>query len=214
MSQQVKGLQFLDSFSLSFQMLDHLYDGLHAYIAGIKQDKLRLAPAYLRCWSIVDVVHRIRQITQSTPGLRKKQLEVKRFLNDTAAAEQFRNYIQHLRTEMENPPETPHPVWGSLSWIDVDDPTIAHVALTASQVEKTTYTSCIWDKQEKKWVSTVSLGIADCLFHFDPIVFACQEFKNFIMPWACSQFAENAYVDTVIPIVSIRIVDSPTLTEE
>lgn len=207
---QSKGLQVLDSLCLSYQMLDHLYDGLHVYVAGLKHDYLRLAPVYLRCWSIVDVVHRIREIAQCTPGLNVKCLEVRRFLGETTAAEHFRHYILHLHSEMANRPETLHPVWGSLSWVDVEEPTVSHIAFSASQVEKTTYTSCIWDTEEKKWVSTVSLGMRDCLFHFDPIVGACTQFRDFVLPWVHTRYASNVPADTRLPIASIRVVDSGT----
>lgn len=47
---------------------------------------------------------RLREVAQAVPGLSMKTPELRLFLNDTAIAEEFRRYIQHLRTELSKSP--------------------------------------------------------------------------------------------------------------
>src|ERR1043165_5932836 len=103
----------LDALTLSFQMLARLYEGLSECCAGIKDDHSQLASAFMRCWSFVDTVYRLREVVHATPGLSGKAPEVRTFLQATVVAETFRHYIQHLRSELSKVPGNPFPVWGS-----------------------------------------------------------------------------------------------------
>jgi len=90
----------LDGLALSFAMLEHIHADLHLVCAGVKADKQSLPLAFWRCWSFVDTVHRIREAAQAVPGQSSKTSELRLFLDATAIAEDFRHYIQHLRSEL------------------------------------------------------------------------------------------------------------------
>ncbi len=135
----------LDAFGLSFAILQHIHADLHTVCASVKSRKESLPPAFWRCWSFVDVVHRIREVAQAVPGLSMKTPELRLFLGATAIAEEFRHYIQHLRTELSKSPGNTFPVWGSLSWVDLVDPQLTHTVLAGAQVGETHYAGCIYD---------------------------------------------------------------------
>ncbi len=50
-------------------MLDHIHSHLHETCARIPEDNRAHLAALWQCWSFVDLLHRIREIAQATPGL-------------------------------------------------------------------------------------------------------------------------------------------------
>ena len=99
-SSDIRIVKCLDGLHYSFEILGHIYSSLHEVCARVKADNSLLVPVLWRYWSFVDVVHRIREVAQALPGLSKKNKELIAFLDATALAEEFRHYIQHLRSEL------------------------------------------------------------------------------------------------------------------
>lgn len=195
----------LDGLALSFAMLEHIHAELHSVCASLKLNNASLALAFWRCWSFVDTVHRIREVAQAIPGLSAKNPELRFFVETTAIAEEFRHYIQHLRSELSKSPGNNFPVWGALSWVDPIDSLVTHTALAGAQVEETKYVGCVFDTLECKWISKVSLSIAEHSFNFDPIFATCLRFRDFIIPWLRSTYAPGIHLQEHLPIVSARI---------
>ncbi len=74
-------------------------------------------------WSIVDSVHRLRGLLDQLPGVKKKRsLGFRRFREETAAVEDFRHFIQHLRNEVPDLAAGQLAVMGTLSWCVLRDP--------------------------------------------------------------------------------------------
>jgi len=195
----------LDGLALSFAMLEHIHADLHLVCAGVKADKQSLPLAFWQCWSFVDTVHRIREVAQAVPGLSSKTSELRLFLDATAIAQDFRHYIQHLRSELSKTPGNTFPVWGSLSWVDPTDPLLTHTALAGAQVGKTEYGGCVYDTVERRWVSTVSLSVERRSFNFDPIFATCQRFRTFVIPWLLATYAPGIQLQEELPVISTRV---------
>lgn len=173
----------LEGLGMSFAMLEHIYPGLHENCHKIKTESRPMSLALLKCWSFVDVVHRIREITETIPGLNTNTPQVRQFLQETQVAELFRNYIQHLRGELLKREPNNFPVWGSISWVDPDDQSLIHIVDSGTRIGTITNTSILYDTQRKKWVSSVSLNIEGGAFNFDLIYDAAIQFREFIIPW-------------------------------
>ena len=178
----VRKIRSLDGLYYSFLMLDHYYEGLHELCCEIIPNNAKIVPALASCWGIIDVVHRIREIALSTPGINSKNLEMRAFIEKTNLAEDYRHYIQHLRNELAAKPPQKFPVWGTLSWVNMDDQTQSHIVLLGAQIEGTQYDGCVFDTFEKKWVSKVTLSVDQKSFNFDPMYESCIRFKNYIIP--------------------------------
>jgi len=190
---------------MSFAILEHIDSELYATCSRLPSDKELLPVAFWRAWSFVDTVHRIREVTQGVPGLSAKSAEVRRFLVATDVAEVFRHYMQHLRRELTKVPANRFPVWGSLSWVDPNDPLLTHTALAGAQVGETQYVGLVFDTVEKRWVSKVALSVEGRSFNFDPVAAECSAFRDFIVPWLMEKYAPGINRRDDLPLFSTRI---------
>ncbi len=205
----VRKIRCLDGLHYSFQLLRHFQSNLWDTCCKIPADNSQIISALASCWGFIDAVHRIREIAQSTPGVSAKHAEMRAFLAASGLAEDCRHYIQHLRQELSKDPPNSFPVWGSLSWVDPITPNRAHTALLGAQIGGINYTSCIYDRLEKRWVSKVSLGIDNQSFNFDAIFLAALRFEKFILPLLTDSASVEVQLHDKLPIVSVDFVIPP-----
>jgi hypothetical protein len=204
-SSDTRLIRCLDGLDMSFAMLENIHAELYPTCAAIKADQRHLVLALWRCWSFVDAVHRIREIAQAVPGLSKKTAEVRSFLDATSIAEDFRHYIQHLRSELSKTPGNTFPVWGSLSWVDLEDQWLTHIAMAGARVGETRYVGCVFDRVKREWVSKVALSVNDLSFNFDPIFKHCTEFRDFVIPRLLGTYSLGINVREELPLMSVRL---------
>ncbi len=207
-SSDIRIVKCLDGLHYSFETLKYVYSSLHETCSKITENQEALIPAVWQCWSFVDVLHRIREIAQAMPGLSKKDKELVVFLEATKLAEEYRHYIQHLRSELSKPEIDPFPVWGSLSWVDPTNMSKTYSVIFGAQISGTSYSGCVFDTVERKWVSKVCLGVRHKSFNFDPIFEACTRFQDYIVPWALSTYKPEIRMTTELPIITFQIVKS------
>ena len=204
-SSDVRIVKCLDGLYYSFQMLEYINSSLYKDCLRVEIDHSSLIPALWRCWSFIDVVHRVREISQSLPGLSKRDKNLSTFLDATRLAKDYRNYVQHLRSELLNKDLNPFPVWGSLAWVDPVNPTYSYLAVFGAQVKGTSYAGCVFDTVEGRWVSRVCLSIGGMSFNFDPIYEECLRFRDFVVPWALSTYKPGIQMTTELPIITIQL---------
>ena len=205
-SKDIRKIKCLDGLHYSFELLEHSYKSLYENCASIKTDPKYLIPALSQCWSFVDLVYRIREISQAIPGLSKRNRKLIEFLEITEIAESYRHYIQHLRAELSKKEPNPFPVWGSLSWVDPEDNNNSFLILSGAQIKGTNYTGCVYDRIECKWVSRVCLGVQNLSFNFDPIYEATIAFRDFIIPWVLSNYEPEIRITEKAPLFSVKII--------
>jgi hypothetical protein len=210
-SSDIRVVTCLDGLHYSFEILKHVYDPLYELCTRLPADSSALIPAIWRCWSFVDVVHRIREVAQAMPGVSHKDQHLRVFLQDTAVVEEFRHYIQHLRSELAKKVTNPFPVWGSLAWVDPTNPARAHLVLIGARVPGTGYTGCVFDTLNKRWVSRVALGVANKSLNFDTVYDATMVFQAYIVPWAIAAYEPGIRATTHLPIMTMEF--TPGLTQ-
>lgn len=71
-------------------------------------------------WSLVDSLHRFRELVQQVPNL-KHSPEQELFVRKTSSINELRDSIQHLREGILNMASNSQPVWGVLSWMALQD---------------------------------------------------------------------------------------------
>ncbi|MBS1154287.1 MAG: hypothetical protein H6R07_211 [Proteobacteria bacterium] len=194
----------LDGLSMSFAVIEQIDSELYDACSRLLSEKELLPAVFWRAWSFVDTVHRIREVAQAVPGLSSKTSEMRKFLTSTEVAESFRHYIQHLRGELSKRPGNTFPAWGSLAWVDPNDPQLTHMALAGAQVGETHYAGLVFDTVEQRWVSRVALSVGGLSFNFDLIAAECMDFRNFILPWLLQKYAPGINLKDELPIISMR----------
>jgi hypothetical protein len=204
-STDLRNLKCFDGLYYSFEILEYNYKELYKKCASIKTNNKNLIPVLSMCWSIIDSIHRIREISKAIPGLSRRNKNLISFLNKTELAEVYRHYIQHLRKELSKKNLNPFPVWGSLSWVDPEDESTSHLVIFGSQIGGTNYASCVYDQIKRKWVSRVCLSIENYSFNFDPIYQESMSFKNFILPWIKSNYKPGIDIKGKLPIISTKL---------
>ena len=202
----LRKIRCLDGLHYSFQLLRHFESELWSTCCKISADNSQIICALASCWGFVDAVHRIREISQSISGVSTKHAEMRAFLSASSMAEDYRHYMQHLRSELSKDSPNSFPVWGSLSWVDPDIPTRTHIAILGAQIHGTQYTGCVYDTIEKKWVSKVCLGVDDRSFNFDTVSIATLRFENFILAHLTEGARNEVKYHDKLPIISVDIV--------
>lgn len=204
-STDIRKVKCFDGLNVAFGLIENSYNGLREECCKLIKKKTNPIDVLSRCWSIIDNIHRVREISQSTPGLSNKNNSLRSFLTQTTVAENFRHYIQHLRKELSKKEIDPFPVWGTISWIDGDDNDLSHTAILGVQIEGTSYAGSVYDAFEKKWVSNVTLSVQNLSFNFDPVYEATQKFKQCIIPWIIDTYKPGIQLKTEIPIISAKV---------
>ncbi len=117
-----KQLMFFESVRLSIEMCFLCYNRLYQGLSEISFDEgqrtsLNVVSSYLDAWSIVDSLHRLRELLNGFPGHQKsKSTAFQVLIRKTNIVRELRNSIQHIRSKIEELSETSG-VWGSLSWV-------------------------------------------------------------------------------------------------
>jgi hypothetical protein len=202
---ELRKIRCFDGLHYSFELLRNFYSGIYENCKRIIEDNSRIIAALASCWGFIDALYRIREIALSTPSINSKHLEMRVFIESTELAEKYRHYIQHLRGELSNKPPNPYPVWGSLSWVDESDSDKAYTALLGAQIPGTTYTGCVFDIQNKKWVSKVCLGVGQHSFNFDPIYDSSLRFKKYIIPKIIENASNEVKLHEKLPIITMKL---------
>lgn len=202
---EIRRIKLLDGMHYSFRLLEHHYMSMYHSCADIPKANDSVVAALASCWGFIDVLHRLRELAQSVPGLGGKKPELRRFLSASALAEQYRHHIQHLRRELGKPSPSPFPVWGSLSWVDPQDQQVTHTVMIGARLPSTEYSGAVFDTHKQRWVSRVCLSVGKSVFNFDPIFEEAKVFEKFVMPWMLARTAVTLNESGDLPIVSARI---------
>lgn len=176
-------LRFRDGFWFSRTILQREH-------ADLESRRLRLSPealddvlgAVAATWQIVDVVRRVRDLASGMPGVTKRPgSRTKAFLDATSITERFRNYVQHLRGELAKPEVSRFPVWGALNWVSASDDRTIHTTFLGVMLPGTEIHAGVFDAQENRFVSRVSLAMDGVHFNVDPIVAETTAYCDYVL---------------------------------
>jgi hypothetical protein len=128
-----KQILFYDGIRYSVEMADLAHQRLREILYEISQkpttattapeaDYFDHAAAVLDAWSIVDLVHRLRDLLYQVPGIKQNSPALQLFTRKTVEIEILRNAVQHLNQQIHQMAAENLPVWGALSWISMPDP--------------------------------------------------------------------------------------------
>jgi len=127
---------FIDGIRYGISMADYAYARLcmavdritQHFISGEQSGKaVPNADAEINCamndaWSMVDSIHRLRELLSGMPNLKQKAVELRLFRKATNECLSLRNAVQHLRHEIRALVKMDQPVWGEITWVALESP--------------------------------------------------------------------------------------------
>jgi hypothetical protein len=107
-------------FALAMEQIAHrrLSSGMRAVERSAKPSNATALRTLEAAWSICDSVHRVRGLVTQIRGLTQKDPGIQLFLRSAAAAEDARNFLQHLGSGIGKLGESSVPLVGQLRWLD------------------------------------------------------------------------------------------------
>jgi hypothetical protein len=117
----------IDAIRLSFEIEKTLYSKFWRSLRLLEkvEDNLPPRPSQVinsiqYVWEIIDTVNRIRGLIIYVKGLSHNSNEYQLFSKNTKSIEDFRNFYQHLNTEIPKIAEPANPIIGVISWVTKD----------------------------------------------------------------------------------------------
>ena len=121
---------FLDGIRIAIEMVDISYVRLCATLYSLTMKTIKkvltteqpgqnIAGAMLDAWAIVDSIHRLRELVDRLPQMKRKKPSYLLFREKTSKVHDLRNCVQHLKKEILRLVKENEPVWGRLSWFTV-----------------------------------------------------------------------------------------------
>lgn len=143
---------------------------------------------------MIDAIHRLRELLQHLPGLKRNQPELQIFLRKTRAVEDLRHFVQHFRSEIESFTSCGMPLWGTLSWASRNSETGLpenHMVIPGTFFDEVWVESCRFDAQKGKFADRVLLYAGPKKIDLADL---CEDVEKFVA-WYVKWF-EGAFSDT------------------
>lgn len=123
---------YLDAIRLSAEMAGAAFDRLHDLLMKITAERdaqltgsgehpgraqaHNAVPALLDAYSIIDAIHRFRELLRVTPGL-KHNAPFELFMRQTKDIRELRHIVQHLNREVDRIAQEGWAALGTLTWL-------------------------------------------------------------------------------------------------
>jgi hypothetical protein len=145
-------------------------------------------------WTLIDTTHRLRELLQQTPKLKKNESELQLFLRRSESIEKLRNYFQHFRTEIHSFADRGMPLWGTLSWIyggDSSELPSNHCIIPGTFFEDCRAMGCVFDTHEGRFVERVVMHAGPIRIDLVDLHDAVERFVRFYINWFEQTFKET-----------------------
>ncbi len=153
--------------------------------------------ATIDAWSIIDAVHRLRELLEQMPGLKKKTPELQLFLRRTSSIEDLRHYFQHFRTEIDSFVEKAMPLWGTISWSTSNPETglpETHTIVPGTYFQGAWVASCTFDTHEGRFIDRVLLHAGPRKVDLADLEDYMKEFVAWYQNWYESAFTGEKHL--------------------
>jgi hypothetical protein len=155
----------LDALRISFAMAKVAYERLTKtlnLVETFQGDSAKfnpeLATILLDSWSLLDVLHRVREIAVQCPLISTKTPCVQIFLRKTKSIEELRHHVQHFRSGIHKLPETTSPLFGTISWVSSSNPKKSFSFISGYLHPDIESDSCTYDTYENKYCQQILLS--------------------------------------------------------
>ena len=123
---------FLDGIRFSVEIAETAYGRLCKTLltlanSVIQKKKVRIGVLTVRAtsdaWAIIDSVYRLCGLLRQMRGVKQNTPSLNLLYREAEKVEALRNTVQHLNNEISNLISKELPVWGTLSWVAIPNPT-------------------------------------------------------------------------------------------
>ena len=118
-----KQMLFFDAIRYSIEMADLAHGRLRQILEEFascyrsERPPQKYVCAFLEAWSVIDSVHRLRQLLFRLPGLKQNAPGFQLFQRQTKDVLDLRNCLQHLNKEVEAALKGHLPLLGGINWV-------------------------------------------------------------------------------------------------
>lgn len=145
-------------------------------------------------WTLIDTTHRLRELLQQTPKLKKHEPELQVFLRRSKSIEKLRNYFQHFRTEIHSFADCGLPLWGTLSWVSGGDSSELpsnHCIIPGTFFNDCRAVGCTFDTHEGRFVERIVMHAGEMRIDLADLHDAVEQFVRFYIGWFEQTFNEK-----------------------
>jgi hypothetical protein len=159
-------------------------------------------------WSVVDSVHRIRELIEHAPIFPKNETDFRIFLAKTEVAEELRHYVQHLAGKAKSWTSAT-PFWGVISWSSERDPTVQFTLVTSDPYVGGSLPGLIFDRQSNCFISTFQLEVAMFRIDLNDVADRVSRLDQQIEAWTKRISFEDGrgfiYWPDSVPLIVVRV---------
>jgi len=198
-----RSVLYLDGIRYCFHIFDlasaRLVTALQALSTSYVSPQLladQIATAISDAWTMVDTVHRLRELLSQAPRLKKNSPELQLFIRHTSKIEDLRHFYQHFRTRIDSFASIGMPLWGTLSWIHTDLATGENHNYTIAPgtfFEGATVYSCTVDFVEMKYVERIALFAGSAMVDLAVLAEQVEQFTAWYTTWYQKQFPDVSH---------------------
>lgn len=199
-----KAVLFYDGIRYSLHIFDIATSRLAVSLADLSRHQEdtgaiadRIALAISDAWMLVDSAHRLRELVEQAPRLRKNQMDVQLFFRRTAEVEELRHHFQHFRTRIESFVKESMPLWGTLTWACTDHQTGEPKNFTiapGSFFEGVRIPMCTFDTLEGRYVERILLQVGPIKIDLATLIEQVTEFAAWYTEWFRTKFPHTDYL--------------------
>lgn len=198
-----RAVLYFDGIRYSLHIFDLAAQRLAATIRELSQEQKdrsiiadRIALAISDAWMLIDSTHRLRELIEQAPRLRKKQVEVQLFLRRTVVVEDLRNHFQHFRTEIDSFVKESMPLWGTLAWAFADPDTghpMNYTIAPGTFFNDAAIPMCTFDRLKGKYVERVLLQVGALKIDLATLAEQVTEFCIWYTEWFQATFPDTEH---------------------
>jgi len=112
-----------------------------------------IASAYSDAWALVDILHRVRDLSEQTHLLSAKDPPVQVFIRTTEPVKALRNHVQHFRSGIRHLPAKSEPLFGTLTWVSSENSQRCFSILSGSLAADLNSAGSVYDRHD---------GVSNC----------------------------------------------------
>lgn len=199
-----KQIMIIDAIRISFEIEKALYLKLWRSLRLLEKMEDNIPPKSSQTinsiqyiWQIIDTVNRIRGLIEYVIGFSHRSEGYKQFIDNTISIKDFRNFYQHLNSEIPRIVELENPIIGVISWVAKDQN--KSITITYGSISGQSYHTLAIDTWALKFACNLEFSSAKLSIDIEAIHKNLRGFTHFFNKWLKDHnyLSENEMIPSV-----------------